>query len=39
MDILKKSNPSVKEKERVGRFFWKNLEAKPLTVELHRLAS
>ena len=29
-------NPSVKG---VGRFFWKNLEAKPLNIKLHRFAS
>jgi hypothetical protein len=29
-------NPSVKG---VGRFFWKNLEAIPLNIKLHRFAS
>ena len=32
-------NFSVKEIIRVGRFFWKNLEAKPLSVELRRSVS
>ena len=31
--------PQFKRYKRVGRFFWKNLEAKPLSVELHRFDS
>jgi hypothetical protein len=26
--------PELKKPERVGRFFWKNLEAKPLNIDL-----
>jgi hypothetical protein len=29
--------PQLKEKKRVGRFFCKNLEAKPLNLELAKL--
>jgi hypothetical protein len=29
--------PQLKKQKRVGRFFWKNLEAKPLNFELASL--